>query len=337
VAWIIGIDEAGYGPNLGPFVMTAVACRLPPGQENADLWDLLRTAVRRPPPVANAPGSPSPDAPGSPSPDAPGSPRLLIADSKVVYSTARGLAGLERGVLATVWHPPASCLATLVDRACPEDHADLKAEAWYRGTHPLLAHAPAEEVADHAAGFAQACAAAGVCDWRARSAVVCPRQFNALVDAAGSKGAVLAHALGRLLRSARSLPGAENLAFFVDKHGGRNTYAAFIQDALPGGAVVAREEGMARSTYEVVGLDRAVCLTFQPRAETASFCVALASMASKYLRELFMLEFNAFWQQHVPGLKATAGYPIDAARFLQAIRPAARKLGIDETALWRRK
>jgi ribonuclease HII len=33
--WIVGIDEAGYGPNLGPLVMTAVACRVP-----ADLADL---------------------------------------------------------------------------------------------------------------------------------------------------------------------------------------------------------------------------------------------------------------------------------------------------------
>ena len=26
--WHIGVDEAGYGPNLGPFVMTAVALRV---------------------------------------------------------------------------------------------------------------------------------------------------------------------------------------------------------------------------------------------------------------------------------------------------------------------
>ncbi len=316
MAWIIGIDEAGYGPNLGPFVATAVACRVPSGQEDADLWDLLRPAVRR----AGEPEG-----------------RLLVADSKVVYSTARGLAGLERGVLATVWHPAAACLAALVDRACPEDRADLHAEPWYRGTRVLPGHASPAEVAGHASGFAQACAAAGVCDWWARSAVVCPPRFNALVDAAGSKGAVLGNALGRLLQSARDLPGGEDLAFFVDKHGGRNTYAAFIQHALPGGAVVARQEGMARSVYEVVGLARGMRLTFQPRAESACLCVALASMASKYLRELFMLEFNAFWQQHVPGLKPTAGYPTDADRFFQAIRPAVRKLGLDEAVLWRRK
>jgi hypothetical protein len=192
-------------------------------------------------------------------------------------------------------------------------------------------------VAEHAASFAQACDVAGVDGWWARSVVVCPTRFNALVDAAGTKGAVLGHGLGRLLQGARELPGTDDLAFVVDKHGGRNTYAAFIQHALPGGAVVARREGMAESVYEVVGLDRGVRLTFQPRAESACFCVALASMASKYLRELFMIEFNAFWQQHVPGLKPTAGYPTDATRFLQAIRPAVQKLGIDEAALWRRK
>ena len=45
--WIIGIDEAGYGPNLGPFVMTSVACRVPPELAAADLWQALRAAVRR--------------------------------------------------------------------------------------------------------------------------------------------------------------------------------------------------------------------------------------------------------------------------------------------------
>src|SRR5437016_4219233 len=29
--WLIGMDEAGYGPNLGPFVMSAVACKVPEG------------------------------------------------------------------------------------------------------------------------------------------------------------------------------------------------------------------------------------------------------------------------------------------------------------------
>ena len=47
------------------------------------------------------------------------------------------------------------------------------------------------------------------------------------------------------------------------------------------------------------------------------------------------VEEHAFWARHVPGLKPTAGYPGDAARYLEAIRPAAQRLGITEAALWR--
>jgi hypothetical protein len=189
-----------------------------------------------------------------------------------------------------------------------------------------------------AAGADRACGVAGVALHLVRCVVLCPPRFNAVLDANGSKGAVLAEALRRLLRCCcQTLAGDGALYFFVDKHGGRNTYAAQIQDALAEGIVVARTEGMRRSVYEVLGLCRQIHLTFQPRADREHFCVALASMTSKYLRELLMAEFNRFWQQHAPGVKPTAGYPGDAARFFKDILPAARRLGITEAALWRRK
>src|SRR5262249_37174349 len=38
MAWLIGIDEAGYGPNLGPLVMSSVAWRVPARLLGANLW-----------------------------------------------------------------------------------------------------------------------------------------------------------------------------------------------------------------------------------------------------------------------------------------------------------
>src|SRR5271170_1850989 len=78
--WHIGVDEAGYGPNLGPFVMTAVACRLPEDLLDANLWQALRSTVRR--------RRHKPDG------------RLLIDDSKLVYTSPEGLGGLEAAALA---------------------------------------------------------------------------------------------------------------------------------------------------------------------------------------------------------------------------------------------
>src|SRR6185295_8698017 len=74
--WQIGIDEAGYGPNLGPFVMTLVACRVPNKRRGVDLWELLKMCVRRA--------------------DEPADHRLVVADSKLVYSPAAGWRHLEK-------------------------------------------------------------------------------------------------------------------------------------------------------------------------------------------------------------------------------------------------
>ena len=141
------------------------------------------------------------------------------------------------------------------------------------------------------------------------------------------------HGLTQLVQESSRLPGDEPLHFFIDKHGGRNTYAPMVQHAVGEGMVIANQESMARSVYRVVGARRDMRLTFQPRADAEHFCVALASMASKYLREVLMREFNRFWQEQVPGLKPTAGYPTDATRFLETIRPALPRLGLAEAAV----
>lgn len=318
--WIIGIDEAGYGPNLGPFVMTAVACRVSDHCCDADLWHLLRRAVRRCSETDEG--------------------QLLIDDSKRVYTT-KGLAGLEHGVLALLWGSDVrnlDSLAALIDSACPNNGEELRCEVWYRGDQTLPVHLAPAELEKGATHFAAACTAVDLECWQLRSVVVLPLRFNALLDEGGTKGHILAHALTHLLCwHCDNLPGEEDLAFFIDKHGGRNFYAAMIQHALPGRIVFTERESMACSAYRIHGLERNVRLRFQPRADAEHLCVALASMFSKYLREVLMLEFNRFWREHIPDLKPTAGYPGDAARFFQEIRPTIEKLRLREDSLWRRK
>jgi ribonuclease HII len=333
MAWIVGIDEAGYGPNLGPFIMTAVACKAPRRLGRANLWQVLSTVVRQ--------AAEEDDG------------RVVVDDSKLFYSPARGLADLERSVWAVLLRaekgdaahfqenelrPLFPTLHTFLECVAPDDLTEIRAEPWYHGGSTIPVRVAATDIAPLAARLDEACAAVGIGLRLIRCVVVCAPRFNNVLDGHGSKGAVLAEALRRLLRCCReTIPGADQLQFIVDKHGGRNTYAAQIQHALEDGVVVARREGMNQSVYEVMGLDRKLHLTFQPRADAEHFCVALASMTSKYLRELLMAEFNEFWQKHAPGVKPTAGYPGDAERFYKDIMPAAQRLGISAAALWRRK
>jgi ribonuclease HII len=318
MGWLIGIDEAGYGPNLGPFVMTAVALRVPDDSAPCDLWQRLAAAVRR---------ETDPD-----------DGRLLVADSKVVYSTARGLGPLETGVLAAC-SSDGGCdsLRSYIDLLYASSHSALRREPWYSGATALPVATEVAHSAEARNRFTAACRESGVTCGLVCGVVVCAEQFNALAEAAGSKGAVLRHGLAELVRACWRLEGDDPLTFLIDKHGGRNTYAAMLQDAVPEGIVLAHHESMARSVYGVAGTKRDVRWTFQPRADAEHFNVALASMVSKYVREVLMGEFNGFWQRQVPGLKPTAGYPGDARRFYEAIRPAAERLGIPEEALWRRR
>jgi ribonuclease HII len=318
--WIVGVDEAGYGPNLGPLVITSVAFRVPDGLTSRSLWKVLKKVVRR--------AEEEDDG------------RLLIEDSKVVYSPARGLLDLERGVLAAL-----SLLGIentrsrqLLDWICPGHTDDLGLETWFTGESNLPNQVPPDTLAEVSERLRQCCQKKEVELGLVRSVIVCPSRFNSFLDQWGSKGAILGHGLSELIHcNLNAASQGEQIVFHVDKHGGRNNYYAMLQEALPDSMVVSEKESMDKSVYRVVGGDRGISFTFQPRADSEYFGVALASMVSKYLREILMLEFNAYWQERVPGIEPTAGYPTDAGRFFQAIRPAVLRLGIPEEAVWRRR
>jgi ribonuclease HII len=313
--WQVGIDEAGYGPNLGPFVMTLVACRT---RDETDLWDVLQSSVRRA--------------------DEPADHRLIVADSKLVYSPANGWGELEKTTLcahAGGFFDHAPTLVDFLQDVASDELPALRREVWFVGDTVLPTEASQADLAGAVDAWKKASAQAGVVWGFCQSAIVPAPRFNDLIDKWDSKGAVLGIALTQLMQRCLEKTSAAPMRFVVDKHGGRNTYSALLQHAFPDGFVWADEEGSARSIYRVVGLDRAVRIIFMPKADVLHFTVALASMISKYVRELLMREFNRFWQTHVPGLKPTSGYPLDAGRYFDAIRPAMAKLSIAERAVWR--
>ena len=62
---------------------------------------------------------------------------------------------------------------------------------------------------------------------------------------------------------------------------------------------------------------------------------ALASIVSKYFRELFMIAVNDFWCARVPNLRRTAGYYQDGKRFLNDISGAVDQAAVDRAILVR--
>ena len=314
MALLIGMDEAGLGPNLGPYVVTATVWQVPGAPADVDLWDVFSDVVS--------------------SSAMPGDDRLLLGDSKAVFQSGKGLALLERGVLSTC-----GLIATteLTDerslRRClsPESLAEMELEPWYRQDYlvlPISADAP--DVQSTVALWKTLQEKSGVRLLMIRSDVVEPRRFNELISKSSNKAEALSLLSLQLLRQVASSHDGEEMLVWCDKHGGRNRYAPFLTEVFDGAFVSCQHESADLSSYRLGTMD----VRFQPRAES-HFPVAVASMISKYLRELAMLRFNRFWRARLPELRPTQGYPVDARRFKEEITAVQIELNIPDNQLWR--
>jgi hypothetical protein len=320
MAYLIGTDEAGYGPNLGPLVISATLWLVPEELLRRDLYEVLCDCVCNGAPART-------------------DPRLAIADSKQLYQPGGGLGLLECGVLAalraTGVAPP--CWREVWSRLDPACEEFLAAVPWhgdYDADLPCAVDAVQLETA--AERFAAGLRRARVELVQMRSAAIFPLQWNDLLDEHQNKASALSYCTLGMVRDLAAELDEGPILIVCDKHGGRNRYAGLLQHFFPDDFIETRREGRAESIYQWGRPPRRVEARFVAGGE--SFLPsALASMTSKYLRELAMAAFNAFWLGRQPTLKPTAGYPSDALRFKSEIAELQTTLGISDRQLWRNR
>ena len=324
MAVIAGIDEAGYGPLLGPLVVSAAAFQLPDARLDADLWRLLAGAVARKP--ARRAGT------------------VAIGDSKRLFHRKRpnALEHLERGVLAVLATRGVrvSCLRQLLGVLSPGAADRLAEYPWYAGADVPLPHCiSATDVALAGNALAAAMGNARVRLAAMRSEVVLVGEYNRTVQATHNKSTTLfdvnsrlfVHLWRELWRSGP--PGVVRIC--VDRHGGRIHYRRALQRVFGRCDFKILGESQTRSGYWISDRRRGMELRFGVDFDRLHLPVALASMTSKYLRELFMELLNRYWAARVAGLAPTAGYYADGKRFLTEIDPALRRLALDRDLLER--
>ncbi|MGE3106967.1 MAG: hypothetical protein AB7G11_13600 [Phycisphaerales bacterium] len=348
-----GIDEAGYGPMLGPLCIGMSVFRVEAwaeGSDAPDLWELLSSGVCRRPS----------DKFG----------RVAIDDSKKLKGPSdrvsrHPLADLERGVLA--------CLALLAGShpapvpSCDEAFfgaigASCEPHDWYSLPAASL---PLSGSADHVRIAANLLAGAmnqtGTRMLALRCRAIGEAGFNRIVERTGTKSAATGAGVTRHLRtlwnefSCIAEAGANGARVVCDAQGGRTDYAEYLRRAIPGARVEELHRSAACSRYLIrgdepcpisdlplggehaadgasepgehgdassegrAGSQRAMVVSFMPEADATHLPVALASMVAKYTRELMMGRLNRYWTARLPDLKPTAGYALDARRWLAEV------------------
>jgi ribonuclease HII len=312
---LLGVDEAGYGPNLGPLVIAATVWEVDPALSAEACDERVVPVITRTAPAR-------------------GDSRLWVADSKQIYKPPGGLPILERHVLPflSLAGAATTSVAALWTALDAESAAERHREPWYEAD-ATLPIAESNRVALEAnAMLGKALESAGIRLRAIRARIVSPERFNRILDQRGSKGVLLSETTLELVASLWPTKFDEPAVVYCDRHGGRSRYADLLQHVCGERMVVTLSESSEVSRYRIGSTE----VRFAVRSERY-LPVALASMTAKYLRELLMRQFNAWWKTRIPGLAPTAGYPVDAKRFWDDTAVAREELSLSNQILWRAK
>jgi len=309
---VVGIDEVGYGPILGPLVVSACIFSDQKPQKEAGMWNRLQRSVER---QKRGLGN-----------------RILVTDSKKAYSTSSGIGHLERTVLA---FSNLSCVGDMkfsnfLSLQDPYALEQIKEYPWYSKLSgdslskdiyatQNLANNLKEEGLEF---LAMMCCYTDVAE------------FNRIVRETENKSYTVLNSIVKLIRRAvalASLLNEKDITIIADRVGGKMRYSNILSEITNSGVEVLSENEKL-SKYKLISDGRIVEIQFEVGADNNYFPVALASMNGKYIREVLLRAMCEYFAEAQPGLKPTAGYYVDGCRFVEDLEKFGlfEKVGISK-------
>ncbi|WP_404306196.1 ribonuclease H family protein [Neorhodopirellula lusitana] len=326
--WLIAIDEAGYGPKLGPLVVAA------------SLWRNTDAPMEQ---SVDVPKGPDPfsavAAPVMVGSAAAGTRKIRVDDSKQIFRSKSS--GKDGGSLRTLHaitsvahHACGRSEATLTERLAtliPRDFDRLANIPWLAS---MVDAARLPDAVDNAITPIDDCQAAieqwSQSQWKLRDVqarMVDAEAFNQFCESSGNKSDLLGETSIGLAadliktldcdgangddsstdcavknlkgepENAKGGSGAEKepVQIFFDRHGGRRYYAGPIQQVLGKTPVEVISETAQQSVYETQYRGRRLRLHFTVKGDRF-VPVALSSLHAKYLREVAMSSLNAYFE-----------------------------------------
>lgn len=318
---LIGIDEAGYGPLLGPLVVSSAVLELPEEHLRSDLWKLLKTAV----------AADKKKLAG----------RLLITDSKKAYTPAAGIGHLRKTVLSCLHAAtPGLSLHTAAELLQMLDAAALSrmgTYSWYENIHTQPLGHEAEDIGLSASVLRNTLQKKNIKLISLKSRCLDVSWFNDKVEKVRNKSRVLFTELCSLILDALNTcpDNGQPLQIIVDRQGGRINYHQELLRMFPGASLTVLRQDEKMSSYEVQYGRKTFKIHFCIKADLKYLPVCLASMTSKYLREVLMEAQNDWFCRLCPELKPTAGYWEDGKRFITDLAQKLPAFAFDEKKLIR--